>query len=173
MAGLQKHLQSTHVDLFLNQFQWLDNWMLYLPLTVPTLPSGQSRSRCCKLLIVLLNIAAVSLAAWVCWYQISFSVKPYFNSKNIVIFIGIVIGMTFFCITRILSLIYFYFYFKYPWHINSNALHFTDTEKRIIHRFKMFIKCSILLYLIVSVFMNIIEIIWKTNDYGNFFYNVF
>ena len=106
--------------LFAAGFKWLDKWILWFPSYVVLLPSGKrrfgNRTNLCIALFIFLFV--ISMFCFEIWSVFEFSDMP-----TIVSMCWLALTIIFEA-TRIFSLIYFYFFFDYPWHRRL------DTHKR-------------------------------------------
>eukprot|EP01084_Bolivina_argentea_P123828 219438_1 len=109
MSELDPILLTFDDDLVLTKFRWLDNWMLYLPLFVPLLPTKKFRSKF-RLKVVCLLIILISLLVANLFYT-----KTNFEADKFTL-IAFIISYILIIFTRAISLYYYRFHFNYPWY---------------------------------------------------------
>ena len=102
-----------------SQFQWLDNFVLYLPLFIRILPSRQQRSKRCTIFISVFAFVLFLILLPCAIYYVFIYVNARFvvdSSMKIYIIFGYIITTFTQFIDRGFSLIYYFYYFNYPWY---------------------------------------------------------
>eukprot|EP01084_Bolivina_argentea_P277334 473429_1 len=151
---IRYHIQEFDNESFLRtKFEWLDKWMLYLPLYVPIAPSKTPRTKCCNIFIILCIILTI---VWiVCIVVYVFAHINSLYSTNFLLWIGTFCQIISLSLTRTLSFIYYYFYFNYPWHskiilLSNNSPEIcTNNNKNcicIVKHYKLFMKTYVFIY---------------------------
>ena len=175
---LRYNIMEDNDDYIASKFKWLDKYMLYLPLFVTKLPSTKPRAQSCKLFIWLLisffMIYCIGFTLGLCVAFVQNSkedVRIFLTMNHVFFYLNSFLTL----IQRIFSLIYYYFYFSYPWYSNDKISEIfpcnqavTTTSKRNCMRinYKVVLQTFLVLYF-VSTIVVIVGAIVYLNMQGN------
>eukprot|EP01084_Bolivina_argentea_P250263 419242_1 len=147
-------------DIITDKFKFLDNFMLYLPLFVSKLPSGTSRSKIYKVFV------AICVFMWLLT-RIGFCIVFFFNNSHvdIHILVPMVAIQIFAIIMRILSFIYYYYHFNYPWYTERKYL------EKYTHQTKRKSGCTVRNYrLIIQIFLITLCVLYPISSVAGMLY---
>ena len=117
------------VDEDASKFKWLDMLLLYLPAFIRKHPSGARRSRTCLRVIVILS--ALLFVFWGSMLAANYIAMLHKLQSSLVLALS-ALSLFLYTAQRILSFIYYFWFFDFPWYSDSEILRdlqFIDNRK--------------------------------------------